>query len=119
MQSNPLSPDINHQVQVDFPDKTAFIEVLEILTKLYEDNKNYGPMIQAIRGLVYIAKGDVEIIRSYCVPHLQHDPRDVIMEAEHLAGNPGHWFGIPFDQMESFSGELPETTPSEDDGLPF
>jgi hypothetical protein len=49
------------------------------------------------------------------------DPREILMEAEDKAGNPGHWFSIPFDEMDDFSGELPiqHKDFEEDDNLPF
>ena len=30
------------------------------------------------------------------------DPRNVVMEAENAAGNPDHWFGISFEEIEKF-----------------
>ena len=68
-----------------------------------------------------MVEGDLYNLRERCLPYLKDDPRDLIREAEEKAGNPGHWFSIPFDEMENFSGELPATEKEEskDNNLPF
>jgi len=114
-----LPIDIIQKIESDYSSSEQK-EVLNILQNLYQENANVGSMEQAIRGLVYIADSNIQVVKEYCLPYLQHDPRDIIMEAEEKAGNPGHWFGIPFNEMESFSGKLPSNEEEyEDDGLSF
>jgi hypothetical protein len=99
-------------------DKAA--EAEKILRNLFAEFYNVGSIPQAIRSIVYLSGDDLSKIRSMCIPYLKDDPRDIIMDAEEAAGNPGHWFGIPFHEMKDFSGELPEDkSKEENDNLPF
>ena len=113
-----IALDVTEEINKSF-EKHEALEVISILEKTLYTYSNVGAMDQAVRSIVYMADGDIKVIKDYCIPHLKYDPRDIIMEAEEKAGNPGHWFSIPFDEMANFSGELPESEEHEDDGLPF
>lgn len=113
-----LASDVIDRIKLDFKESERE-EVISILEKTLYTYSNVGAMDQAVRSIVYMADGNIKIIKDYCIPHLKYDPRDIIIEAEEKAGNPGHWFSIPFDEMANFSGELPEGEEHEDDGLPF
>lgn len=104
-----LPTDIIQKIESDYNDSEQK-EVLNILESLYKDNAKVGSMEQAIRGLIYIANSNIKLIKEYCIPYLQYDPRDIIMEAEEKAGNPGHWFGIPFSEMTNSSNKTPNTS---------
>lgn len=93
-----LPDDILQKIDEDF-DLNHKQEIKDLLTELYANMRKYGPIIQAIRGIIFLANKDAEKIRDLCIPYLQREPRDIITEAEEKAGNPGHWFNIPFDQM--------------------
>lgn len=114
-----LPEDIAAKISQDFTDEDKD-EVRLILTETFTEHHNVGTIIQCIRAILFLSEGDVSKVRDYCLPYLSEDPRDLIMEAVEAAGNPGHWFGIPFDEMEYFTGELPERKSNEEgDNLPF
>ncbi|NME72950.1 hypothetical protein [Flammeovirga aprica] len=94
-------------------------KVIYIFEQLYSENINTKIIIQVIRSVLFLADGDFDVIKEYCNPSLQVDPRDIVMEAEEMAGNPGHWFSITFDDMKGFNGELPETEEYNNDDLSF
>ncbi len=93
-----LPGDILNKIDQDF-DHEDKQEIKDLLTELYAHMHKDGPIIQAIRGIIFLADKDAERIRDLCIPYLQREPREIIVEAEEKAGNPGHWFNIPFDQM--------------------
>lgn len=115
-----LPDDILNKIDHDF-DFEDVQDIKDLLTELYAHMHRDGPIIQAIRGMIFLANGDAWKIRTICVPYLQREPRDIIVEAEEKAGNPGHWFNIPFDEMEKLNNYFPEIEPrqSDDAGLPF
>lgn len=115
-----LSKDIIEKIKNDYCE-TDKARIIEIFSKLALENPKVGVMPQALRGILYLADGDVEKLKIICLPYLKYDHRDIIMEAEEKAGNPGHWFSIPFDEMDSFSGELPNQSKDveEEDNLSF
>lgn len=113
--------DIFIKVDQDFSANDAQ-QVKEILTSTYHDLCNVGAIVQCLRSVVFLANGELDKVKAMCLPYLQYDPRDLIMEAEEAAGSPGHWFGIRFHEMEGFSREMPENEVSEeeeDGNLPF
>ena len=113
-----LAPDVIDKIKVDFKESERE-EAIRILETLNKELSNIGDMYQANRGLVFLSEGSLDKLKNYIFPPSDFEPRDIIIEAEEKAGNPGHWFSIPFDEMDNFSGELPEDEEYEDDGLPF
>lgn len=93
-----LPEDILDKINKDFGTEDAQ-EIKDLLTELYANLHGDGPILQAIRGMIFLSNKDADIIRDMCIPYLYRDPRDIICEAEEKAGNPGHWFDIPFSLM--------------------
>ena len=92
-----LSPDILDKIVEDFeaPDREQVIAIME---DIKQRNFNVGTD-QIIRSLIFLAKGSTKTLFNTFLPMMKLDPRDIIMEAEEEAGNPGHWFSIPFNKM--------------------
>lgn len=92
--------DIYKKIQTDFP-ANDIDAVKEVLLEAIAPALNVGED-QFVRSLVFLADKDIDelkrIVRDY------GDPRDIIWEAEHRAGNQGHWFTIPFEQIEALKG---------------
>jgi len=114
-----LPEDIINKIDQDF-DICNGQEIKDLLSELYANMYKDGPIIQAIRGIIFLANKDVNKLKDLCIPYMR-EPRGIIAEAEEKAGNPGHWFNIPFDEMKDFNGGLPkiEDERSADDNLPF
>ncbi len=79
---------------MDFPSPTEEHEVATLLGDLAHKPLNVGHA-QLCRSILVLADGNVERVRMLC-RGLMGDPRDVIMAAEHEAGDPGHFFIHPF-----------------------
>lgn len=86
-----LPEDITTRISQDFTTEDQD-EVRLILTETYTDNHNVGTVLQGLRAVLILSEGDVNKVRDYCVPHLSEDPRDLIMDAEEIAGDPKFWF---------------------------
>lgn len=112
-----MTKDIEIRILQDFSNPKDAVAVNEIFSKIVEFGSNTG-IAQVLRSILYLADGNVQEVNRYYLMYCE-DPRDVIGEAEMKAGNPGHWFGIPFDEMEDFSGGLPGIKTDEGDNLPF
>lgn len=115
-----MTKDIENRIRQDFSNPEDALSVKEIFGRIIKFGSNTG-IDQVLRSILYLADGSLLEVNKYYQMY-REDPRDVIGEAEMKAGNPGHWFGIPFDEMEGFSGELPETKSKEEnegDNLPF
>lgn len=92
-----LPAEIAAYVKRTFADKEQD-EVLLILTETYTDNYNVGTILQAIKAILVLSNGDIERVKDYCVPYLNHDPRDLIMDAEKEIGD----FNTPLAQRAFF-----------------
>ena len=74
-------------------------------------------MVSAIRGLLFISEGNIEIIKDYCVPFLKDDPQDIIMDAIEKSGDTEYCFGDPF--YGDTNKEFKRDDTFVDDNLPF
>lgn len=109
--------DIKDRIKNDFEFADA-IEVEKIFNQIASFGSNTG-VDQVLRSILYLSNGDLANVKKYYSMYCD-DPRDVIGEAEEKAGNPGHWFSIPFDQMDGFSGNLSKgEEDKKEDNLPF
>lgn len=113
-----IQEEISLKIKEDFK-----LEEVEAVKKIIRNIIRYGSntgVDQVLRSILYLSEGDLRKVKKYYEMYCD-DPRDVVGEAEQKAGNPGHWFSIPFDEMDDFAGELPklEKEKSEDDNLPF
>lgn len=109
-----IPTDVYRKIDSDF-NVAERNKIKEIIGNLFDDYEGLGILLQAVRGLLYLSNGDMSKFQHY----LEYDFRDMVQEAEEQAGNPGHWFSIPFEEMENFSGVLPESEEEEGDDFPF
>ncbi|MEZ4960917.1 MAG: hypothetical protein R2830_13925 [Saprospiraceae bacterium] len=96
--------DINERIKKDF-DLTQREEVI----MLFENNLKRGMNVgegQFLRSLLFIANGNIEKLKRE-LSHLR-DPRDIVMKAERTSGGLGHWFTIPFDEIELLNEKVKE-----------
>jgi hypothetical protein len=118
---NNFDNDIIEKVKMDFNSNE-----IEDVYKLLKDSLSSGLNVgegQFIRSVLFLSKGNIEQLKII----LQNfdDPRDIVGEAEVESGNLGHWFAIPFNEIEQLNGELYDGSIfnqvdfAEDDGLPF
>ena len=113
-----MTKDIENRIRQDFNNPRDITSVNEVFSRIVKFGSNTD-VDQVLRSILYLSDGSVSEVNKYYQMYCE-DPRDVIGEAETRAGNPGHWFGIPFDEMEGFSGELPERKSNDGgDNLPF
>ncbi|MBL7816977.1 MAG: hypothetical protein JNL70_18280 [Saprospiraceae bacterium] len=91
-------PDIICKIHADFKEEDL-AEAIAIFAFQY---KNVGIVgsAQFVRSLIFLSKGDLNFLKNYILKN--HDPREVVMEAENAAGNLGHWFGISFDEFDDY-----------------
>ena len=105
-----LSKDVIDRVYEDFKEPQVPI-VLQTLHAMCAMGFNVNPQ-QVCRSAVYVANGSLVKFISEIVPMVQSDPRDIIDEAERLAGRPGHYFSIPLPEVDRFDevmyGEVEE-----------
>jgi hypothetical protein len=107
--------DIEKKIIDDFHGEEQ--EIVKLLFQRICQYNTYSS--QVLRSILFLSIGDFKKVIRYYLTY-EVDPRDVIGEAEEKAGNPGHWFSIPFDEMPEFSGKLPNSSEQEvDSDLPF
>lgn len=95
--------DLNSKVPVDILNKIDSLfsnqnsEAKSIVERIFKHQWGVG-QAQLARSLVYISNGDILKLKE-----LEEDcePRDIIMLAEKLAGNQGHFFIPTFDSIDS------------------
>jgi hypothetical protein len=90
--------DIIEKIQRDFS-RDIQKEAVDICKDIYSKDKNVGNE-QSVRGALYLAKGEIAILKAYNQSLEKEDPRDVLEEAEIKAGNYGHYFSLSFDEIE-------------------
>ncbi|MFY0592830.1 hypothetical protein [Roseivirga sp.] len=88
----PFEKDIGIMIQRDFESDRDKVIVIDFLKIIAETKWNVGTQ-QLSRAIVYLIDGDVNNLKKF---DPISDPRDIIMEAEIKAGNPGHYFTKPF-----------------------
>jgi len=94
--------DIFSKVKESFKEQEVE-EVIDVLETLYQEDHDLELMISCARAILFLASGNIEAVKDLCLPNLKNEPSQIIAHAEQLAGNPGHGFSIPFDQIASLS----------------
>ena len=89
-----LPSDIENKINKLFSSEIDRAKAKELMVGLWAENLTVGPA-QLARSILIISNGDldkmIEITKDF-----YGDPRDVIMIAEGLLSNPGHYFIEPF-----------------------
>ncbi|MES2287822.1 MAG: hypothetical protein V4547_19195 [Bacteroidota bacterium] len=93
-----LPIDIERKTNQLFIDVKDIQEVKKLLLSLWTTTLNVGED-QLARSILTISGGDVQKLKDV-FKDFYGDPRDVIMTAERLLGNPGHYFIPTFDEIE-------------------
>ena len=99
-----LAPDIIKKIKADFAEEYV-IEVTVFLQKAASETGIVGSD-QLARSLLFLSKKDIDILRNDCFRMVNKwDPRDIVMFAEEQSGNNDHWFGLTFDEIETYVPE--------------
>ena len=86
--------EINDFIEKNFAQAEQSL-VIKKIEKIFQTKWNIGAD-QIARSLLYLADHKY----SQLISLLNFtDPRDLVTDAERKAGNPGHYFNIPFDKM--------------------
>jgi hypothetical protein len=93
-----LPSDIIIKTDKLFPDADENAEIKKLLSGLWKRNLNVSPE-QLARNILVLSDSDINIARS-CFEN-DEDPRDTILYAENLPGNPGHYFIPSFPEIDS------------------
>lgn len=107
-----LPKDIINRIHQEFP-IDDIVEVEQILNQIYTQSWNVRSD-QLCRSILYLSSGSLKKMKEELLPMLDTEPRDVIFEAEYKAGGPGHYFSIPFSEIDMFFDKLYK----EEDELP-
>ncbi|MCG8328770.1 MAG: hypothetical protein MI974_13850 [Chitinophagales bacterium] len=95
-----IAIDIKKKKKKDFKEEDRY--VVEIIFRgIYSKETKYYTRDQICRSILFLAGGDINNLISF-LKMLKVDSRDVIDAAELKAGCPGHYFAIPFPEIESF-----------------
>jgi hypothetical protein len=89
--------DILNKINELFPNIEDNSEAKKLIEQIFKSSINIGPS-QLARSILFISNGNLSLIKKIIDSDFYGDPRDVIMEAEQKAGNPGHYFNLPFTQ---------------------
>lgn len=90
-----LPQDITNKINTLFPLEADRVQATELLEALWTESLTVGPA-QLARSMLVLSKGDLHNMREL-KKNYRGDPRDIIMEAEGLLGNPGHYLVEPFE----------------------
>lgn len=93
-----LPPDIAQKINELFTSTGTAQEAAALIARLWITDLNVGKD-QLARSILTISGGDLTKLKSLLT--LNDDPRDIIMTAESLSGNPGHYFMPTFDQINN------------------
>lgn len=113
--------DIEKKMKEDFPPEQIRL-IKSLIQKKVEGGLNVGNH-QFIRSVIFLAEKDFAQLKKALT--LYDDPRDIVDDAETKSGKLGHWFAIPFDEIEALNGQkydgaiFKENQLPLDDGLPF
>jgi hypothetical protein len=83
-----LPPDIKDRIDILFPVASEKQEVEQLLLSLWTTPLNVGEE-QLARSILILSGGQVSEVRNIFNSRFFGDPRDVIMDAETKANNPG------------------------------
>lgn len=97
---NQINLDILERINAEYSNEDQK-EVLLIIGNLFKKGSMVGPA-QLARSLLFLANGNLNLIKQF----MNKDPRDVILIAERKAGSPGHFFNLPFDEIDQFFEKL-------------
>lgn len=95
-----LPPDIEHKIDFLFHDLSDRQYVKNLMLGLWDISLNVGAD-QMARSIIFLAEGNVSMVKDIFEREFYGDPRDVIMMAEKKSGNPGHFFMITFDEINN------------------
>lgn len=90
-----LPPDIINKINTLFPLEADRAQATQLLEALWTESLTVGPA-QLARSMLILSKGDLQNMREL-KKNYRGDPRDVIMQAEALLGNSGHYLVDPFE----------------------
>lgn len=93
---NEIDVDIIERISKDYSKDDA-IKVVSIIQNIFLSGSSVG-VSQLARSILFLSNGNFNEIKKL----LGCDPRDVILAAERKAGNPGHYFDIPFPEIDNF-----------------
>ena len=99
-----LAPDIIKRISSDFPAELV-AEVTETLENAVSGGLNVGSD-QLARSLLFLCKGDINVLKKELLPAKSIDPRDVVMWADIEVGGHDHCFGLTFDEVVNFEKGL-------------
>ena len=99
-----LAPDIIKRIHSDFP-----LELVAEVTKILETAVSGGLNVgsdQLARSLLYLCKGNIDVLKNELLPQKNIDPRNIVMWADIDAGGHDHCFGLTFDEIIKFEKGL-------------
>ena len=99
-----IDPDIIEKIHSDFKGIEAE-EVKSIMKDIFDNIAVVGAS-QFARSLLFLSDGDLDKLKKDYLIMANKDPRDVILAAERKARNPGHYFVIPFSEIEGFLNNI-------------
>jgi hypothetical protein len=100
-----LPEDIIDRIDKDFQGAENFV-VRIIMLGLFSKKSKYFIPDSICRSILYLSNGSLSEITNALLPLLQSDPRDLLNAAEYKAGNPGHYFAMPFPEIDAFFDDL-------------
>ena len=103
-----LPEDILERIGQDYEWHDA-LWVTSILSCLYSQEENPYSELGFIRSALYLAKGRQEQL----LEELRDDYRNVLLAAEQLSGSYGHYFRIPFPEIEELERRTAEAAKQE------
>ncbi len=109
---NEIDADILKKITSEFKIEDLG-EVISIFKNIFLKGSIVGTA-QLTRSILYLSNGDLKKIKEY----LKVDPRDVILAAERKAGNPGHYFNIPFPEIDNFFERMYDVGSDDDESNP-
>lgn len=90
-----LPQDITNKINTLFTLEANRLQATQLLEALWTESLTVGPA-QLARSILILSNGDLQKLRELKKSY-RGDPRDIIMEAEGVLGNPGHYFIEPFE----------------------
>ena len=101
---NIMKQDIIDFIERKF-EEISILKVKEIVNDIKVKGSSVGTD-QLIRALLFLSNGSLNDLINIWLPIKELDPRNIIKNAELKAGNPGHYFNIPFPEIEEFFSKM-------------
>ena len=95
-----IPEDIERKVAELFQNFDEQNEAKKLLTTLWAIQLNVGAA-QLARSVLTISGSEIDKLKLVFESNFYGDPRDTIMMAERLLGNPSHYFIPTFDEIEN------------------